>query len=91
VAYLHQWNDSRDGGFIYWNTDDLVGKTVPPLPLAGSSVDGSKVVHAAMVYQPKGFFFVCVFRLFCLYYHVAIDRVTMFVFVRVVCRFVLMP
>lgn len=38
----------------------MIPKTVPPTPLAGSAVDGSKIVHAAEVYKPNAkvpFFF----------------------------------
>jgi hypothetical protein len=53
VGYLHRWEDERDGKFVYWNSDDLEEKHVPPTPLGGSVVDGSKTVHAAMIYRPE--------------------------------------
>jgi len=58
VSYLHQWtHTAHDGGlggdFVYWNTADMKPKRVPPTPLAGSAVDGSKTVHAAEVYRPS--------------------------------------
>lgn len=31
----------------------MVPKRVPPIPLAGSAIDGSKVVHAAEIYRPE--------------------------------------
>eukprot|EP00013_Stygamoeba_regulata_P016410 CAMPEP_0177675650 /NCGR_PEP_ID=MMETSP0447-20121125/27322_1 /TAXON_ID=0 /ORGANISM="Stygamoeba regulata, Strain BSH-02190019" /LENGTH=434 /DNA_ID=CAMNT_0019184067 /DNA_START=33 /DNA_END=1337 /DNA_ORIENTATION=- len=51
VAYLHRWTDNRDGQFVYWDSNNEA-KYIAPRPLSGSAVDGSKVVHAAMVYQP---------------------------------------
>jgi hypothetical protein len=51
VAYLHRWVDDRDGQFVYWDSNNQE-KYIPPRPLSGSAVDGSKMVHAAMVYQP---------------------------------------
>jgi hypothetical protein len=54
VAYLHRWTseDSKDGSFVFWRQN---GKEeyVPATPLLGSIVDGSKTVHAALVYRPK--------------------------------------
>jgi len=51
VAYLHDWIDASQGGeFIYWD-DSKIPKRVPPLPLAGSVIDGSKTIHAAEVYR----------------------------------------
>lgn len=65
VAYLHQWgresiiplnssssSSPKGGDFFYWNDATGIPKHVPPVPLSGSAVDGSKVVHAAGVYMP---------------------------------------
>lgn len=65
VAYAHQWNDTvgggangvgyaeRAGNFIYWDENTAAFKSVAPVPAAGSSVDGSKTVHAAVIYRPN--------------------------------------
>eukprot|EP01062_Namystynia_karyoxenos_P012544 TRINITY_DN14521_c0_g1_i1.p1 TRINITY_DN14521_c0_g1~~TRINITY_DN14521_c0_g1_i1.p1 ORF type:complete len:434 (+),score=142.01 TRINITY_DN14521_c0_g1_i1:68-1369(+) len=52
VAYYHRWNntDGRDGKFVYWS-DGGKPRSVPPTPLAGTAVDGSKTVHAASIYR----------------------------------------
>merc|ERR1712146_709295 len=42
----------RGGQFVYWDTKQTEPRKIPPIPLAGSIVDGSKTVHAATVYQP---------------------------------------
>lgn len=54
VGYFHQWEPTieRGGQFVYWDTENDIPRKIPPLPLAGSIVDGSKTVHAATVYQP---------------------------------------
>jgi hypothetical protein len=60
VAYIHRWEEEgedkegagRAGQFVYWDDASGVPKSVPPSPLSGSGVDGSKVVHAAAVYRP---------------------------------------
>jgi hypothetical protein len=58
VAYYHDWdqeeNSNKDigGRFFYWNQTDGTSFSIPPTPLAGSAVDGSKTVHAASVYRP---------------------------------------
>ena len=46
VAYLHEWTDDRGGAFVYWKDNSGKMHSVPPSPLSGSSVDGSKTVHA---------------------------------------------
>jgi hypothetical protein len=54
VAYVHQWEDknrSRGGDFVFWTSNDPVPMVVHPDPRSGSVVDGSKTVHAAVVYQ----------------------------------------
>jgi hypothetical protein len=38
---------------LYYQSNNATPQTVPPLPLAGSAVDGSKTVHAAGVYRPQ--------------------------------------
>jgi len=56
VGYVHRWQDpegTRQGEFIYWDDENPTPKREKPLPLAGSAVDGSKVIHAAIVYQPN--------------------------------------
>merc|ERR1712137_150477 len=54
VGYFHRWEatEERGGRFVYWDTEETNPRTIPPLPLAGSIVDGSKTVHAATVYRP---------------------------------------
>lgn len=53
VAYLHEWEDAaRQGNFVYWTDNTRDPSVVPPTPHAGSVVDGSKTVHAALVYRP---------------------------------------
>ena len=54
VGYFHRWEatEQRGGRFVYWDTEETIPRTIPPMPLAGSIVDGSKTVHAATVYQP---------------------------------------
>lgn len=52
VGYLHEWSTEGVGGdFIYYNgrTSELLS----PKPLAGNSVDGSKTIHAALIYHPE--------------------------------------
>ena len=60
VAYLHRWqpkptkrlDEDQSGSFVYWtNASRAEPDRVLPLPLAGSVVDGSKVVHSATVYR----------------------------------------
>lgn len=56
MGYFHEWedhNNTRGGQFVYWDSGDQLPHRVPPLPRAGSVVDGSKTVHAATVYQPE--------------------------------------
>jgi hypothetical protein len=56
VAYFHKWNDtsgSRGGQFLFWDKPSLTPQWVPAAPGSGSAVDGSKLVHAAAVYQPS--------------------------------------
>lgn len=54
VGYLHSWHSDKVGGdFIYFPTNSDVAKLVPATPRAGSVIDGSKTVHAALVYRPK--------------------------------------
>ena len=48
VAYLHEWTDDRGGAFVYWKDNSGKMHSVPPSPLSGSSVDGSKTVHAGV-------------------------------------------
>lgn len=51
VAYVHEWDASEDraGEFVFWNSSDNPGGyRLRPLPLAGSAVDGTKTMHAAM-------------------------------------------
>eukprot|EP00755_Sulcionema_specki_P024815 Sspe_Gene.15319::Locus_5332_Transcript_1_2_Confidence_0.800_Length_1649::g.15319::m.15319 len=53
VGYYHKWSDPRDGSFVWWNTPSPTPLTSDPLPRLGLSVDGSKSVHAAAIYQSK--------------------------------------
>ena len=39
------------GDFVYWDNEALLPKRVPAAPGSGSAVDGSKLVHAASIYQ----------------------------------------
>ena len=60
VAYLHAWEPSsrrrgKGGAFVHWASPAQGGAasaptSFAPRPLAGSAIDGSKVVHAADVY-----------------------------------------
>ena len=62
VAYLHAWEPSsrrhgKGGAFVHWASPDegstaaaAAPTTFAAWPLAGSAIDGSKVVHAADVY-----------------------------------------
>jgi hypothetical protein len=56
VGYLHRWSpedkENVGGDFVYYPGGDLPAQTLAPVPLAGNSVDGSKTVHAALVYKP---------------------------------------
>lgn len=59
VAYLHDWEMSansteksaKGGEFIYF-INDTTTEAIEPISLSGSFIDGSKVLHAAKVYQP---------------------------------------
>lgn len=53
VGYLHDWQPKpSDGGtFVYYNTDSSVPDVMHPVPRAGAIIDGSKTVHAAVVYK----------------------------------------
>jgi hypothetical protein len=55
VGYLHEWEPQANtkGEFVYFDGSNRLGGTEPPLPLAGSGVDGTKTVHAAMIYRPE--------------------------------------
>ena len=37
---------------MHWSKDDGRIESVPPAPLAGSAIDGSRTVHAAVTYSP---------------------------------------
>lgn len=54
VAYLHDWQASADRGgrLLYWADAGTPG-VIPPSPLSGVSMDGSKIVHAAEVFEPS--------------------------------------
>ena len=58
MAYLHEWggeaaDEARSGGrFLYWDTAAAAPKAVSAVPLTGVAVDGSKLVHAAEVFEP---------------------------------------
>ena len=52
VAYFHDWEaaaTARGGEFIHYATG--APRAIAPLSRAGTAVDGSKVVHAADVYE----------------------------------------
>jgi len=53
VGYLNSWkpDETTAGTLVFWDTPGDP-KEVPPIPLAGSAVDGSKTVHATRVYRP---------------------------------------
>ncbi len=58
VGYLHNWKPSTEdsnGDFVYWGKQNDDGsipyEVISPNPRAGSAVDGSKTVHAALVYR----------------------------------------
>eukprot|EP01059_Diplonema_ambulator_P022967 TRINITY_DN38334_c0_g1_i1.p1 TRINITY_DN38334_c0_g1~~TRINITY_DN38334_c0_g1_i1.p1 ORF type:complete len:465 (+),score=58.93 TRINITY_DN38334_c0_g1_i1:152-1546(+) len=52
VGYIHDWEDDRDGEFVYWNdVSKEVPDVLPPKRLSGSALDGSKIVHAATNYM----------------------------------------
>jgi hypothetical protein len=55
VGYLHNWTAHGDpsigGDFIYYPGDGSV-KLLSPEPLTGNAVDGSKTIHAALIYRP---------------------------------------
>ena len=54
VAYFHRWNatEERGGKFVYWDSNDQHPHQVSPVSLAGTVVDGSKTIHAGIVYRP---------------------------------------
>jgi len=56
VAYLHDWAPNQGtkkigGQFAYYINSTAI-EIVDPLPLSGSFIDGSKMLHAAKIYQP---------------------------------------
>ena len=54
VGYLHEWSpiDKMTGGdFVYFNHPYEIG-VVNPQPRSGSLIDGTKVFHAAKIFQP---------------------------------------
>jgi len=66
VGYLHGWEPESkappnttenlagagSGEFLYWlDKTDATPVSIPPRPLSGTLVDGSKTLHAAGVYQ----------------------------------------
>lgn len=56
VAYLHgseATSPGAGGRFLFWETEAAVPSAVPATPLSGIAVDGSKLVHAAEVFQPR--------------------------------------
>lgn len=56
VGYLHRWHPkdkaNAGGDFIYYPGGKSSSQLLSPVPLAGNAVDGSKTVHAALVYRP---------------------------------------
>lgn len=53
VAYYHKWKTTKGGEFFFWNDNSGVGHKSYPMSRSANSVDGSKTVHAAAVYQPS--------------------------------------
>jgi hypothetical protein len=54
VAYLHEWEPAtrtQAGEFIHWAS--AAPQRVVPSPRAGTAVDGSKTVHAAVRYAGR--------------------------------------
>lgn len=54
VGYVHRWENRanpKDGAFVFW-TDNEKEQYVAATPLLGNVVDGSKTVHAALIYRP---------------------------------------
>jgi hypothetical protein len=55
VGYVHRWENKqnpKDGAFVYWSDNDRE-QYVTATPLLGNVVDGSKTVHAALIYRPE--------------------------------------
>ena len=56
VGYLHRWlpesKPNVGGDFIYYLGAGSLPQYLSPVPRAGNSVDGSKTVHAALIYRP---------------------------------------
>jgi hypothetical protein len=56
VGYLHEWfaNGSKavGGEFIYYPGPGQNSGFITPEPRTGNAVDGSKTIHAAMIYKP---------------------------------------
>lgn len=57
MGYLHEWTlpegEKHSGEFFYYPKNDHVVRKIPPLPLSGSAVDGSKMIHSAGVFRPN--------------------------------------
>eukprot|EP01064_Diplonema_japonicum_P018716 TRINITY_DN27400_c0_g1_i1.p1 TRINITY_DN27400_c0_g1~~TRINITY_DN27400_c0_g1_i1.p1 ORF type:complete len:464 (+),score=53.70 TRINITY_DN27400_c0_g1_i1:78-1469(+) len=52
VGYIHEWTENRAGEFVFWNhPTDTTPVKLPPKRLAGSALDGSKIIHAATDYS----------------------------------------
>lgn len=43
----------KSGEFVFWDDASPIPKREQPTPLAGSAVDGSKLIHAAVTYRPN--------------------------------------
>lgn len=53
VTYFHKWKTTEGGEFYFWDDLSPLGKKSFPASRSANSVDGSKTVHAAAIYQPK--------------------------------------
>lgn len=54
VAYLHKWapEETTGGVFVHYNTASDEPERMVPLPRSAALIDGSKTIHAALVYRP---------------------------------------
>ena len=51
VGYLH--SVPSGGDFVYYNTESSTPQIMKPLPRSGAIIDGSKTIHAAIIYRPE--------------------------------------
>ena len=55
VAYFHEWEDprgERGGSFAHWAAPDGTMATLAAQPGSGNAMDGSKTVHAGLLFEP---------------------------------------